>query len=143
MKVLAALFLALSCGVASAQPELQRSHIEANVPPADAADAYFRRDLLQFFQAAGYPEATGVQAEALRLGPTQSGVAYPKFYFWVSLTAQGKPLITGAVRVAAIERQRFEITDFVSAADVRAKPDRLARVFPAALIDSIVGRAAR
>jgi len=49
----------------------------------------------------------------LRDGPTQSGVSYPKFYLWVRVAGGKSVDDRGAVRVVAVKRKRFDVTDFM------------------------------
>jgi len=98
---------------ATAQPDVQRSHIEANVPPAETAELLLRRDLTAFFNQNVKQEITSLEISALRDGPTQSGTAYPKFYFWVKALNGGTVCAEGVIRVAAVQRVRFEVTDFL------------------------------
>ena len=79
--------------------------------------------------------------ELLRDGPTQSGVAYPKFYLWLRATNAEKTVIEGAVRVAAVDKKRFDVTDFVPRADIVSRPDALDRIFPQAVIEKILTKA--
>ncbi len=60
------------------------SHVEANVPPQKEFDEILARDLQAYFQDLKGKQV-GVQYEFLRRGPTQVGVAYPKFYLWVKI----------------------------------------------------------
>jgi|APLow6443716910_1056828.scaffolds.fasta_scaffold99565_2 hypothetical protein len=132
-----------ACDNAGAQimPSVQQSHIAGNATGEEMFDALLSRDLGAYFASRGLTDPE-VSYELLRRGPTQSGVAYPKFYVWVSaMSAQGDTM-TGAVRVAAIERVRFEITDFVARADIVKNPDGLASIFPAALLPAIRAKAA-
>src|SRR5437016_282957 len=85
---------------------IQESHIDANVPDASAFDQYLQRDLKSYFSGAN------VTVDLLRRGPTQSGVAYPKFYAWVRAVAPSAAPVEGAVRVEAVDRQKFIVTDF-------------------------------
>lgn len=112
------------------------AHIEAHIPEASQFDALLRRDLLAYFQASGLPTAQRVEVDLLRDGPTQSGMAYPKYYAWVRvLGSEGaQPLLQGAVRLAAIDRQSFEVTHFVAAREIRADGTAaIGGVFPEAL----------
>src|SRR5258706_5549076 len=63
--------------------DLQRSHIEANVPLPGDFNRLLRRDLGAYFSKQRGRKAVQVDFEMLRDGPTQSGVSYPKFYLWV------------------------------------------------------------
>jgi len=114
-----------------------RSHVEANIPAPDDFNRLLHRDLTAFF---GGRTGQSVQVEyrLLRDGPTQSGVAYPKYYAWVRITAGSAVVEEGAVRLAAIERKRFEVTDYVSAVTVRSDPKSVESVFPRALVPAIL-----
>jgi hypothetical protein len=115
---------------------LGRSHIEANVPASEDFNHLLHRDLTAFF-GVRTGQSVQVQYRLLRDGPTQSGVAYPKYYAWVRVTAGSAVVEEGAVRLAAVERKRFDITDYVSAARVRSDPKSVENVFPRALVPTI------
>src|SRR4051794_8753623 len=70
------------------------SHIEGNVPKPEHFHQYLGRDLRTYF-CADRPQCS-VRYELLRNGPTQSGVSYPKFYLWVTITERGR-MKSGAV----------------------------------------------
>ena len=135
------LMLAMSA-VCLAQPsspeqlmlQIQRSHIEGNVPPPEQFDATLRRDLAAYFNT------QSLSYELLREGPTQSGVSYPKYYLWVRATRQNET-VAGAVRVAAIERTRFDVTDFLPSERIRSDPTQAQQMFPALLVPPILARA--
>lgn len=120
--------------------ELQASHISANVPAETDFMPILRRDVSAYLASQGFP-GSQVHIDTLRNGPTQSGVSYPKFYLWVRADTANGPVAVGAMRVQAMERVRFEVTDFVTADQVRSNPSALSSVFPAALIPNIVARA--
>jgi len=138
--LVAAFFVFASVPVA-AQFELQQSHIEANVPPAESFDGFINRDLLAYFKASGTPGATTVTYKPLRNGPTQSGVSYPKYYLWVKVLTGSKLSQEGAVRVAAIERTHFDVTNFMSKTQIQSAPAEVGNVFPAALVPSVLSLA--
>jgi hypothetical protein len=121
--------------------DIQQSHVTANVPPPEAFDPLLRCDLLAFFKHSTVPTATGVEYQLLRETSTQSGVAYPKYYLWVKILASSVVVQEGAARVAAIERKRFEITDFLAKSDVKAVPGTVGNVFPAALVRTVLSLA--
>lgn len=123
----------LLLATALAQPP---SHIEGNVPDANHFEAYLRRDLEAYF--GGRP----VTFEYLRRGPTQSGVAFPKYYFWVGVRdLKSKQLWQeGAVRVAAVARTHFEVTTFMSLKDLKLAPEQAAEVFPKPVAEEILRR---
>jgi hypothetical protein len=122
------------------QSAVQNSHIEANVPSSETFEPLLRRDLLAYF-ARDDSSVTSVEFKLLRNGPTQSGVAYPKYYLWVKAFAGSKSKEEGAIRVAAINRERFEVTDFLSKANVQSASSEVGSIFPAALVPSIVSLA--
>lgn len=114
----------------------QNSHVEGHVPEPAVFDQHLKRDLK------AYLKTPGVHYELLRQGPTQSGVAYPKFYLWVqALDAKGKPTMTGAARVAAMDKSHFEVTHFIAAESIRIEPSQLDSIFPKALVPAILKRA--
>ena len=143
--------LALSVGLGGAAyslnpfDDIARSHVDGNVPPPAEFQAFLRRDLEAYFRRSK-PERLTVKWEMLRDGPTQSGVSYPKFYIWAQVYAGRKLREEGAVRLAAVDRKRFDITHYLSGSAIRKQPDRLEQVFPApvaARIRTKVGLPAR
>jgi hypothetical protein len=118
------------------------SHIRANVPDEKDFDKFLKRDLEQYFKDTIQKTVT-VEFELLRKGPTQTGIAYPKFYAWVTIRDGGKVIEQGAVRMAAVEKKYFDVTDFVSEADIREAPLVLDRIFPKPVADKIRERLAK
>jgi hypothetical protein len=116
--------------------ELQASHITANVPPDDSFMTLLQRDVRAYLVANRLPSKS-VEIELLRKGATQSGVSYPKYYFWMRAVDGARHHIAGAMRVAAIDRVRFDVTDFTPAASIRSDPTSLASIYPAVLIPAI------
>lgn len=117
-----------------------RSHISGNVPRASRFDGLMHRDLEAYFASQG-PAPRAVTYELLRRSPTQSGLSYPKYYAWVRARSRTGFMHQGAARLAAIDGNRFEVTDFISSYDILADPDRVERTFPHALHDELVRRA--
>jgi hypothetical protein len=116
--------------------DIQRSHIEANVPGPTEFSRLLQRDLDSYFTKAR-GKTSRVEYEMLRDGPTQSGVAYPKFYVWVRVFEGTSAIDQGAVRLAAIARREFQVTDFLSERTIRTDPKEIYQVFPAAVCDRI------
>lgn len=116
--------------------QIQESHIEGNVPPQDQFAALMQRDLDTYFTELYQKKAT-VSWELLREGATQSGVANPKYYLWVAVKSGENFLNEGAVRVAAIERSSFEVTDFLGIAVIKNRVGELYSVFPAEVCEKI------
>src|SRR6266550_7076938 len=68
---------------------IAESHIRANVPDERDFDKFLKRDLEQYFKDTLQKTVT-VEFELLRKEPTQTGIAYPKFYAWVTIRDGGK-----------------------------------------------------
>lgn len=120
--------------------ELQSGHIQANVPNEPDFTRLLQRDLNAYFAARGLHSPV-TKFEMLRREATQSGVAYPKFYLWVRVRSSNRRVASGAVRVAAVQRHRFEVSDFLSTAEIIAQPGRVGSIFPALLAPGIIERA--
>ena len=108
---------------------IAESHVQANVPDQKNFDRFLKRDLEQYFRDTKKKIVT-VEYELLRKGPIQSGIAYPKFYAWATIHYQGTVDDEGAVRLAAVEKKRFDVTHFVTKADIERSPMTLDRIFP-------------
>lgn len=133
--LLASAFLA--CASCHAQIlGVAESHTAANVPSTNDFRPLLIRDLTACLKPT-YGDKLTVDYELLRDGPTQSGVAYPKFYLWLRATNAEKTVIEGAVRVAAVDKKRFDVTDFVPRPEIVSHPDSVTRIFPMALIEKI------
>src|SRR5438552_17002294 len=124
--MLAFLILILVCVVTSvsnvrSQTDLHSLQIEANVPNKKEFDPILTRDLVKYFSDIRdiRREELKVQYELLRPEPTQSGVAYPKFYLWIKVSMRGQLAEEGAARVAAIEKKKFDVTDYLRREDIR------------------------
>ena len=144
--MIAALLVVL---LATAQPSaeetilsIQSSHIEANAPDRADFDKYMRRDLAAYF-AQVRKKILSVEFELLRDSPTQSGVSYPKFYVWVRVAGGKSSQDRGAVRLAAIEKKRFEVTDFVSEETIRRQPEGIYQLFPGQVCEKIKAKLPR
>jgi hypothetical protein len=143
---LALLFVSSTSWAAEQQPstadmermmaELQASHISANAPPDASFMALLQRDVRAYFVANLLPSKS-VEIELLRKGATQSGVSYPKYYIWIRAVDDARRHVAGAMRVAAIDRVRFDVTDFTPAASIRSDPTPLGSIYPAVLIPAI------
>jgi hypothetical protein len=129
------------CGwLAACSDPIQQAHVDANVPPARQFQSLLKRDLERFFSDRR-GSTVAVSYELLRDAPTQSGIAYPKYYVWVRAEDAAKLVEEVAVRVAAIDRTRFQITDFVSTREIQRNALEVDKIFPKALVPDIVRRA--
>lgn len=115
--------------------ELQRSHIDGNVPNKSEFDGILTRDLSAFFQSMG--DMITVDYQLLRDEPTQVGVSYPKYYVWVRIYSEGQLIEQGAARVAAVEKTRFEVLPFISQSQIQREPMLVEQVFPESLTQAI------
>lgn len=113
---------------ASSIEEIGKSYIEGNVPSPEYFDNYLKRDLSQYFSKK-FGESIKVEYELLRNEPTQTGVADPKYYAWVKING-GKINEQGVVRVAAIEKEYFVITDYLSSTEIKNNPNIVDSIFP-------------
>lgn len=68
-------------------------------------------------------------------------MSYPKFYFWVWVSSRGAVVTSGAVRVAAVAKAHFEVTDFMARDAIVSASDNVGSVFPEALVSAIKARA--
>jgi hypothetical protein len=117
------------------------SHPAANVPTEQDFDAFMKRDLRAYFSQ-NVGRTVQVEYSFLRLGPTQTGVSYPKYYVWVVVkdTLSGPTQLEGAARVAAVDRIRFDVTDFLSKTEIILNPETIQSVFPASVCNEIKKR---
>src|SRR5262245_47077135 len=134
----AMLLIVAGCGEQAVQ-SISESHVDANVPAQADFDRFMRRDLESYFTASmGKPAA--VEYELLRDGPTQAGIAYPKFYVWVKASTSDGSMSQGTARLAAVERKEFQVTHFVAESEIRANPGGLYQVSPGPVCDKIESR---
>ncbi len=125
--------------LAQTQPliaQIAESHIEGNVPNSEDFDSYMKRDLDAYFQSVT-GKAVEIKFELLREGPTQTGIAYPKFYLWVKLFEKDALINEGAVRVAAIEKKGFDVTNLLGRKEIEQNPEAIYSVFPRQVGDRI------
>jgi len=147
-KILFVVLLALVCTAASTATaqsiidQIAGSHVEANVPRESDFDAFMKRDLEVYFKGVT-GKAVEVKYELLRNGPTQTGIAYPKFYLWVEAYEKNSRLREGAVRVAAIEKKNFSVTNFLERTEIGQNPEILYSVVPRSVADKIKEKIAK
>ena len=141
VRIVVTAIISAALGTALAQPFVQSSHIAANVPDASEFERLLQRDLVAYFRSNGQANVDRVEYELLRETATQSGVSHPKYYAWVKPLAAEVALADGAVRLAAIERTKFEVTNFISRSQIQNSRASVDAVFPAALVPAIMRRA--
>jgi hypothetical protein len=106
------------------------------VPDEKDFAAFLKRDLESYFKDLKKKDIV-VEYQLLRDGPTQSGTAFPKFYCWVTIKENGTLLEDGAVRVAAMEKKRFGVYDYLPRADIQRDMDKVYQTFPRPVADKI------
>lgn len=134
------LFSAVFCLIMLGQTITACGHIEANVPNAEDFKPFLVRDLNSYFRSK-LQKSVNVDYELLRNGPTQTGIAWPKYYAWVRVYEGSKLIDQGAVRLAAVRKSEFGITDFLSKVEIRKDAQNVRKIFPAALNPVIVAKA--
>lgn len=105
-------------------------HVERDAPAQSDFEKNLKRDLTAYFtELEG--EGITVSYEYLREGPTQVGVANPKYYLWVSVYRHQQLIDVGAVRVAGIqENSYFLVLHYFSKSQIRENPEQIDLVFP-------------
>lgn len=143
MRTLVALMWLISLPAIAQVPkaDIGVSHIEANVLEQRCFDVFLKRDLLDYFRAFEARAVTSVEYDLLRDGPTQSGVSYSKYYLWVKVHSQNAVIEECAMRIAAIDQKRFEVTHFLSRSSIQSNPNDVGTVFPSALVPLVLLRA--
>jgi hypothetical protein len=125
------LLVAFGCALQGcASQGVRESHIDANVPARADFDRIMRRDLEAYFAGASPRPIAALDFQLLRDGPTQSGWAYPKYYVWVVVQHGADSVQEGAARLQAMDRERFEVTHFLSRDEIASNRSGLRSVFP-------------
>lgn len=134
--------LFLFCSCQSPLNPIAQSHIEANVPDKENFDRLLLSAITEHLSVASKSEVHDVQYQLLRDAPTQTGIGYPKYYLWArALDGKNRLVTEGALRVAAIDRVAFRVTDFLSKETIIAEPERVQKVFPTTLNERVLGLA--
>lgn len=137
------IMLALTFPISATSQSIQQSHIDANLPETfEEFQIILQRDLETYFSRF-FGKPVTIEYELLRTAPTQSGVAYPKFYAWLNINDSEKQIEAGAVRVAAIDTVQIEVTHYVPQDKILQNPKMIENIFPGALCDGIRDRAIR
>ena len=100
--------------------------INGNVPDAEHFNEYLQRDLNKYFSNRG-----AVEYILLRTSPSQVGVGYPHYYAWVTVLDESGIVATeGAVRLNAINKKVFAVTDFVAKEQILEDARSVTDLFP-------------
>ena len=108
--------------------DIARSHVDANVPPPDKFQAMLRRDLALYFQKSKAEKVT-VEPDASSWSHAERTLV-PEVLRLGAVRVSGRLREEGAVRLAAVERKRLDVTDYLSATAIRKRPASLEQVFP-------------
>ncbi len=119
---------------------IAESHIKGNVPDEKDFRNFLIRDLQAYFKES-LKKDVRVDYELLRKGPTQTGIAFPKFYAWIKIYEGGSLIDEGVVRLAAIEKKRFTITNYLGKSEIKRNPQSVEGVFPKPLVEIIKEKA--
>jgi hypothetical protein len=126
-------------GQAPVGDSIADSHVRANVPVEKDFDSFLKRDLEAYFKDLKKKDVV-VDYQLLRDRPTQSGTALPKFYAWVKVKEKDTLLEEGAVRVAAMEKKRFGVLEYLTRVDIERDLERVYQIFPRPVGDKIKER---
>jgi hypothetical protein len=120
---------------------IHEGHIWANVPEQDQFSITLTRDLNRYFSDK-LASQVDVKYQLLGDQPTQAGLAFPKFYAWVTVLSlpSGTKIEEGAVKLAARDKVSFSVTDFVSVDDIKTHHDDLKKIFPTGVLEKIQNR---
>jgi hypothetical protein len=144
-----AMIVVLLPKIVLAEPVVEqiKAAVEANVPPAEVFGSLLHRDLLSYFLKADNKNTTSVTYQLLRdtpTGPPQWGPrpnqrgTYPTYYLWVRIFSDSTLADEGAVRVIAIDRNRFEVTHFLSRAEIMKNPSLVSKIVPLNLVQAVI-----
>jgi hypothetical protein len=123
------ILLALSTASCGWIPEQVRGYTDENVPSPGDFDRILKHDLTEYVTDKNDKDVS-VTYEMLRDGPTQSGVALPKFYIWIEKhAADGSVMEQAAARIAAVKKEHFDIIQYYNTDQIRQDPTKL-KVFP-------------
>lgn len=115
---------------------IQQSHVNSNIPPSEYFHNYLRRDLTSYFSKQ-FNKTIFVDYKILRNKPTQIGIGWPKYYLWAEIKDSGTIVSEGAVQVAAMDKVKFEVFQFIAAEEINKSSKKLNRYFPSVLHDEI------
>ena len=119
---------------------LRQGHIDANVPDQKDFDRILNRDITKYVTDKADKDIT-VKVELLRDGPSQSGVALPKYYIWIEKrNSKGVLMEEAAARIAAIDRDHFDVIQYYDRKRLETETDLVSKVFPADVYAKIVAK---
>jgi hypothetical protein len=109
---------------------LRQGHIDANIPDQKDFDRILNGDITKYVTDKADKNIT-VKVELLRIGPSQSGVALPKYYIWIEKrNSKGVLMEEAAARIAAINRDHFDVIQYYDRRRLETETDLVSKVFP-------------
>ena len=90
----------------------------------------FSNSVHRYFQREHGKDDLRVETDLLRAGGTETGIAFPKYYAWVRVFDHQEFVQEGAIRVARVEENLYEVTHFVSVDKIRENPQETFQIFP-------------
>lgn len=118
-------------------PAMLLSHLLCGSPGAQPAG--LERDVASYFRGLLGKECR-VEMEMLRREATVTGVAAPKYYFWVKVRRSESVIWRGAARVCEFEPQCYEVLQSYRDQQLLAQPELAKSTFPALLLGEIERR---
>lgn len=100
------------------------------------------RDLRAYFKLES-DSKTSVGYELLEDGTYGGGKSFPHYCVWVYIYDGNKVLEQGIAAVAAENKQRFDVTKYISKEEIKKNPKAVAETFPPILCPEIIDRAKR
>ena len=120
---------------------ISESHVRANVPDTiQQFEIIMKRDLNNYFTQS-FGSNINIKFTLLRNAPTQSGIAYPKFYAWITVLSNKAIINEGAVLVASIKKERIEVYQYITKNEIILNNKVIEGVFPEALETIILSTA--
>lgn len=120
-----------ACGDLAGRAALRnvsQTYVDANVADSQEFDRLLKRNILTFLRSADH-DGDSVSVKLLRSDPTQTGTSWPKYYAWIRLTKAKRLVIEGVVRVACIDKKRFDVTHFLTVSQINSTPEQVGRIF--------------
>ena len=119
---------------------LRQGYIDANVPDKKDFDRILNRDITKYVTDKADKDIT-VKIELLRDVPSQSGVALPKYYIWIEKrNAKGVLMEEAAARIAAVNRDHFDVVQYYDRKRLETETDLVSKVFPQDVYTKIVAK---
>lgn len=121
--------------------DISQGHIDANVPAPDVFNEILAESIDQYLMDEYNLTRPITEYKLLRDYPSQTGLAFPKYYAWISSKDKDDKVVIGVARLAAIDKDYFDITDFVDSKTITKNGSSELNAFPLDLHQKIIGEA--